>query len=54
MGLGIVFASVYSVYSASCVTEKNIVQKGADASALFEKHCDTCHGKDGQAKNIQG
>lgn len=53
LGIGIVFASIYSVYSASFVTEKNIAQKAADASVLFEKHCDTCHGKDGRAKTFK-
>jgi mono/diheme cytochrome c family protein len=53
LGLAIVFASIYSVYSASFVAEKNIAQKGVDAGVLFEKHCDTCHGKDGQAKTFK-
>ncbi len=53
LGLGIVFGSIYSVYSTSFVTEKKIAQKGADASVLFEKHCDTCHGKDGHAKTFK-
>jgi cytochrome c oxidase cbb3-type subunit 3 len=53
LGLGIVFASIYSVYTAGFVTEKNLAQKGADASFLFEKHCDTCHGKDGRAKTFK-
>jgi mono/diheme cytochrome c family protein len=53
LGLGIVFASMYSVYSASFVTERNIAPKDVDAAVLFEKHCDTCHGKDGRAKTFK-
>ena len=53
LGLGIVLASMYSVYSASFVTEKNFAQKDADASVLFDKKCATCHGKDGQAKTFK-
>ena len=52
-GLGIILGSMYSVFSASFVEEKNIAQKNVDASVLFEKHCDTCHGKDGQAKTFK-
>ena len=53
LGLGIVFTSIYTVYSATFVTEKSIAQKDVDAAVLFEKHCDTCHGKDGQAKTFK-
>ncbi|SRR6266496_2928949 len=53
LGLGIVLASMYSVYSAGFVTERNIAQKDMDADVLFDKHCDTCHGKDGQAKTFK-
>jgi mono/diheme cytochrome c family protein len=53
LGLGIVFISMYSVYSAGFVTERNIAQKDVDAAVLFDKHCDTCHGKDGQAKTFK-
>jgi mono/diheme cytochrome c family protein len=53
LGLGVVLASMYSVNSASFVAEKNITQKNGDANVLFEKHCDTCHGKDGQAKTFK-
>jgi len=42
-----------SVYSTSFVTEKNIAQEDVDAAVLFDKHCDTCHGKDGQAKTFK-
>ncbi len=30
------------------------MQKDTNASVLFEKHRDTCHGKDGQAKTFKG
>ena len=53
LGLGIVFTSIYTVYSATFVTEKSIAKKDVDAAVLFEKHCDTCHGKDGQAKTFK-
>ncbi|HEY3025655.1 MAG TPA: cytochrome c [Pyrinomonadaceae bacterium] len=53
LGLGIVFASMYSAHLVNAVTEKNPSQKDVDAAVLFDKHCDTCHGKDGQAKTFK-
>ena len=50
-GLGIVVASMYSGRSAS-LTEGHLAQKDHGA-ALFGKHCDTCHGKDGRAKTFK-
>ena len=32
---------------------KNRQQTELNASILFEKHCDTCHGKDGRAKTFK-
>jgi cytochrome c oxidase cbb3-type subunit III len=32
---------------------KNAQQGNRPASVLFAKHCDTCHGKDGQAKTFK-
>lgn len=29
------------------------VSKSAGAAALFDKHCDTCHGRDGRAKTFK-
>ncbi len=53
LGLGMISASLYSVNSANLDTAKSDPQNNVDASVLFEKHCDTCHGKDGQAKTFK-
>lgn len=42
-----------SAFSAHSVAQSSNAQKDIDAGALFDKHCDTCHGKDGQAKTIK-
>ena len=53
-GLGCVLASLYAAHSANATSQKNASQPQAvAASALFDKHCDTCHGKDGQAKTFK-
>jgi mono/diheme cytochrome c family protein len=53
-GLGCVLASLYTANSAKATSQKNVSQpKAVAASALFDKHCDTCHGKDGQAKTFK-
>jgi len=46
-------ASASIQYSAGSVTQQSTTQKELDANILFEKHCDTCHGKDGQAKTFK-
>lgn len=51
--LCLVLASSSIQYSASSVTTQNTSQKELDANILFDKHCDTCHGKDGQAKTFK-
>jgi len=53
LGLGMALAVLYSAHSTKAVTEKNGSQKDVSAAALFDKHCDTCHGKDGQAKTFK-
>lgn len=53
LGLAIVLAVLCSAHSTNAVAEKNGPQKDASAAALFDKHCDTCHGKDGQAKTFK-
>jgi mono/diheme cytochrome c family protein len=53
-GLACVLASLYTANSAKATSQKNASQpKAVAASALFDKHCDTCHGKDGQAKTFK-
>ncbi len=52
LGVGCVLAFLYPARSANLITQKNAVQN-VDASVLFDKHCDTCHGKDGQAKTFK-
>lgn len=52
-GLGCMLAVLYTGYSANATNQKNTSLKGVDASVLFDKHCDTCHGKDGQAKTFK-
>jgi mono/diheme cytochrome c family protein len=51
--LGVLLASLYSVHSANLITAKSAAQNNVDAGVLFEKHCDTCHGKDGRAKTFK-
>jgi len=51
--LCLALASASIQYSAGSVTQQSTPQKELDANVLFEKHCDTCHGKDGQAKTFK-
>lgn len=53
LGLGIILVSVHSGHLVNAVNGENAPQKDVDAAVLFEKHCDTCHGKDGQAKTFK-
>ena len=39
---------LYAALSATATSQKNV-----DANVLFDKHCDSCHGKDGQAKTFK-
>ncbi len=39
---------LYAAHSATATSQKNV-----DASVLFDKYCDSCHGKDGQAKTFK-
>ncbi|MBC7932330.1 MAG: cytochrome c [Rubrivivax sp.] len=32
----------------------NGASETTDAAALYKKHCDTCHGKDGRSKTMKG
>jgi cbb3-type cytochrome c oxidase subunit III len=45
--------SSFIQYSSGSVTQQNAQEKEFDANFLFEKHCDTCHGKDGRAKTFK-
>ena len=47
-----VLASHPTSYSAGSVIRENTPQN-LDAGVLFEEHCATCHGKDGQAKTFK-
>src|SRR6266851_7494062 len=49
--LGSAFASLYTTHSANPVDVAS--QNDVDASVLFDKHCATCHGTDGQAKTFK-
>jgi len=51
--LALVLVSLYAARSENLAIATIIMQKDIDASVLFEKHCDTCHGKDGQAKTFK-
>ena len=54
LALGSVVAVIHASDLANATTQKNTSQpKLADASILFDKHCDSCHGKDGQAKTFK-
>ena len=52
-GLCLVLSALYIGHSAHSAIEQNATQKDLDAGVLFDKHCDTCHGKDGQAKTFK-
>ena len=39
---------LYAGHSATASSQENV-----EASVLFDKHCDSCHGKDGQAKTFK-
>jgi len=51
-GLGLVLAPLCRARSVKSATPTDAAQI-VDASVLFDKHCDTCHGKDGQAKTFK-
>jgi cytochrome c oxidase cbb3-type subunit 3 len=53
LGLTFVLVSLYAARSENLVLVTSVIQKDTGASVLFEKHCDTCHGKDGQAKTFK-
>lgn len=53
LALGCLLAFLYAGHSANAKTQKNTSQKSVAAGALFDKHCDSCHGKDGQAKTFK-
>jgi cbb3-type cytochrome c oxidase subunit III len=41
-------------YSARSVRSvQKSAEQSVDSSVVFEKHCSTCHGKDGQAKTFK-
>jgi cytochrome c oxidase cbb3-type subunit 3 len=52
LGLGCI-AFLYGGYPAKATSQNNTSQKSVAASVLFDKRCDTCHGKDGQAKTFK-
>jgi cytochrome c oxidase cbb3-type subunit 3 len=52
LGLGCI-AFLYGGYPANATSQNNTSQKSVAASVLFDKRCDTCHGKDGQAKTFK-
>lgn len=49
----LMLTSLSTGYSQSSATRENSQQNELNASILFEKHCDTCHGKDGRAKTFK-
>jgi mono/diheme cytochrome c family protein len=53
LGFAFVLVSLSAARSENLVMGTPVMQKDVDASVLFEKHCDTCHGKDGQAKTFK-
>src|SRR5258705_10940387 len=52
VALCLVLAFHSTVYSTGSVIGESTPQN-LDAGALFEEHCATCHGKDGQAKTFK-
>jgi cytochrome c oxidase cbb3-type subunit 3 len=53
LAAGCILAFLFAGRSVNATSPKNTSQQTADASALFDKHCETCHGKDGQAKTFK-
>jgi cytochrome c oxidase cbb3-type subunit III len=51
--LTLVSTELYTTYSAHQLSQTTTAPTEVDASALFDKRCDTCHGKDGQAKTFK-
>jgi len=52
--LGCILAFLHAGHSVNATSQKNTSQsKTVAASALFDKRCDSCHGKDGQAKTFK-
>ena len=49
----LVLTSLSTGYSQGSARRENSQQNELNASILFEKHCDTCHGKDGRAKTFK-
>jgi cytochrome c oxidase cbb3-type subunit 3 len=53
IAVGLLLLSLSTRDSAGSASQQNTPQKELGADVLFEKHCDTCHGKDGQAKTFK-
>ena len=53
LGFGITLSFFYVTYSANSIARSSDPQANAEAKALFEKECATCHGKDGRAKTFK-
>ena len=49
----LILTSLTTVYSQGSATREKSQQNELNPSILFEKHCDTCHGKDGRAKTFK-
>jgi cbb3-type cytochrome c oxidase subunit III len=49
--VGLLIVMIYTTPSAESAQKDNT--QPVDAKAVFEKHCATCHGKDGQAKTFK-
>ena len=54
LALGCILTLLCVGRSVNATSPKSTALKTADGSAaLFDKHCDSCHGKDGQAKTLK-
>jgi cbb3-type cytochrome c oxidase subunit III len=49
--LSILTAVTYTARSAGSLQKS--AEQSVDPSVVFDKHCSTCHGKDGQAKTFK-
>jgi mono/diheme cytochrome c family protein len=52
LGLGLILPLIYTTRAASSSAQDAAAQ-GVGANVLFNKYCDTCHGKDGRAKTFK-
>ena len=51
--LSLALATFSTQHSAASLIEQSSPQNELDVKILYDKHCDSCHGKDGSAKTFK-